>query len=516
MTRLSTGYKKYLTLLIVLGLLVSLSGCVTDRLITRKNQDANYDYCWMRITETKGDATLLNQRLDREITHYQNLTEEVLVAREQALKLTNWITNNIDRDIAIPPSMQDKLNIGMTRGLELSDKVVAVMARNECWLQADEEEMARRGLPELDPYTRFKGFTMALSATLMLYDTYFTTASILNKHDRIRQFLNQEDLGYARHEDQLEAVTDTMFNLSNVSLVAREIQFFESEYPNHDRYLSNDDKASYLTELIKQSPAYPVMQDYTLDDAKDQKEILAHGEVKDDLSEFKRHTVNGISKIFGNLVGLVEERKGKLYEDKNSHAYLSKNLKAGDILLEKTPFRLTDKMIPGHWGHAAIWVGSEKELKELGIWNNPWVKKYHKEISNDRFIVEALRSGVEINSLANFMNVDDVAIIRDPDRTKQQTAARIIRSLRQIGKEYDFNFNVETTDKIVCSQLVYLAYTEITWPTERMLGRYTISPDNVAHKAAHSGPLELIVFYHDGKRIDKQPVKLMEDLMRQK
>ena len=516
MACLRIGYKKYLTLVIVLGSFVPLSSCATDRLITRKNHDADHDYCWTRITETKGDATLLNQRLDREINNYQNLTEEVLVAREQALKLTNWITENIDRDIAIPPSMQDKLNIGMTRGLELSDQVVAVMARNECWLQADEEEMAGRGLPELDPYIRFKGFTMALSATLMLYDTYFTTAAILNKHDRIRQFLNQEDLGYERHEDQLEAVTDTMFNLSNVSLVAREIDFFEVEYPHHDTPLSSDDKASYLTELIKQSPAYPVMRDFTHDDAKDHKEILAHGDVKDKISEFKRNTVNGISKIFGNLVGLVEERKGKLYKDKNSHTYLTTTLKAGDILLEKTPFRLTDKMIPGHWGHAAIWVGDEKELRALGIWDHPRVKKYHEEISSGRRIVEALRSGVELSSLTDFMNVDDIAIIRDPDSSKKQTAARIIRSLRQIGKDYDFNFNVETTDKIVCSQLVYLAYTEITWPTERMLGRYTISPDNVAHKSAHNGPLELIVFYHDGKRIDKQPVKLMEDLMRQK
>ena len=32
---------------------------------------------------------------------------------------------------------------------------------------------------------------------------------------------------------------------------------------------------------------------------------------------------------------------------------------AGDILLEKTPFRLTDKLIPGYWGHAAVWIGGE-------------------------------------------------------------------------------------------------------------------------------------------------------------
>ena len=89
----------------------------------------------------------------------------------------------------------------------------------------------------------------------------------------------------------------------------------------------------------------------------------------------------------------------------------------------------------------------------------------------------------------------------------------IIRTFRQPGKEYDFNYDVETTDKIVCSQLVYLAYTDITWPTSKVAGRYTISPDNVAFKAINNGPLKLVVFYHDGKRIDENKEKLMEALM---
>jgi hypothetical protein len=47
-------------------------------------------------------------------------------------------------------------------------------------------------------------------------------------------------------------------------------------------------------------------------------------------------------------------------------------------------------------------------------------------------------------------------------------------------------------DKIVCSQLVYLSYEKIEWPTERVVGRYTISPDNIAAKALDEGPFNLI------------------------
>ncbi|MCP4769728.1 MAG: hypothetical protein GY875_26140 [Gammaproteobacteria bacterium] len=236
-------------------------------------------------------------------------------------------------------------------------------------------------------------------------------------------------------------------------------------------------------------------------------------EAADNFSELNRSALNGVSEFFGNLVGRVEERKGKLYGDKNIEAYLSEQLKAGDILLEKTPFRLTDKMIPGHWGHAAIWTGTKDELKQLGIWDHEVVRPYHEKIESGHGVIEALRSGVTINTLAHFMNIDDTAIIREPGISDKERAEDIIRTFRQLGKEYDFNYDVETTDKIVCSQLVYLAYTDITWPTSKIAGRYTISPDNVAFKAINNGPLKRVVFYHDGKRIDENKEKLMEELM---
>ena len=93
------------------------------------------------------------------------------------------------------------------------------------------------------------------------------------------------------------------------------------------------------------------------------------------------------------------------------------------------------------------------------------------------------------------MDVDDVAILR-PKKSGDDEVC--VRAFRQLGKEYDFNFDVETIDKIVCSELVYQVFTDVKWPTEKALGRYTISPDNVAVKA-HNGPFELVLFYHDGK-----------------
>jgi len=497
-----------------LCLVILLSGCTTDRLITRNNH--NYDHldCWQRIVDADNDANLLNNKLDREIDHYQLLLEEALAQRAQGIKLVNSVREITKQDQPIPPWMLESMNIGMQHGLDLTDRVVAHVANNECWLQASPDVLRQKNLSPIDPYTRFKGFLVALSATLALYDTYYSTAHLLNENPRVRQFLNRPDNGYERQSGQLKEVTNTIFNIDNIMLVKREIQFYEENLPVYFTKLEQDDTAGYLQTLIKQSPSYPIIRNASLDFIQLQQAILTSAEIDDSLADISRDTTNELSKLFGNVVGLIEERKGKLYQDKTTFEHLNGILVAGDILLEKTPFRLTDKMIPGHWGHAAIWIGTRSELKSLGIWDHPLVQKYHTQISNAQVIVEALRSGVEMNTLAHFMNIDDIAIIRDPDSTSQQTAQRILRTLRQVGKEYDFNFDVETTDKIVCSQLVYIAYNNIPWPTEKVMGRYTISPDNIAYKATGSGPLKLVTFYHDGKRVNEEPISLMESLMK--
>lgn len=212
----------------------------------------------------------------------------------------------------------------------------------------------------------------------------------------------------------------------------------------------------------------------------------------------------GLSMGFGNMVGLVQTRKGKMARLAASDvAVLESQLKPLDILLEKTPFRLTDKMIPGHYGHVAVWLGSEAELREMGIWDEI-APAYQDKIRQGGRIVEALRSGVTISSLERFLNIDDLLVLREsqtPDVDDQQAA--VLTALAQVGKEYDFNFDVLTHERIVCSELAYVVFPELPWPISKALGRYTISPDNVAQLAVSEEPiLDPVILYRDGVAIN--------------
>ena len=73
---------------------------------------------------------------------------------------------------------------------------------------------------------------------------------------------------------------------------------------------------------------------------------------------------------------------------------------------------------------------------------------------------------------------------------------------------------MNTIDKIVCSELAFVSFPSLDWPTIKTLGRHSISPDQVAELAWNNVPLKLVMFYHDGEFAEEAvQVAKMQDLM---
>lgn len=202
----------------------------------------------------------------------------------------------------------------------------------------------------------------------------------------------------------------------------------------------------------------------------------------DSISQSVNKITGWLSEIFGNMAGAISWRSGYLYQNSNALKQAILHLQPMDVLLEKSPFILTDKFIPGHYGHAAIYLGTKKQLESIGMWNHPDIIPYQKAIASGKTILEAVRSGVRLNSIEEFLNIDQMTIVRKKDALTNENLLieEITRGMDQIGKEYDFNFDISTLDKIVCSELIYIFYGHIHWPTEYRIGRPIITPDHVA------------------------------------
>ncbi len=497
--------KKIYILLIVVSL---ISSCSTGTKLNRKiffkdKEPVAVCESYQAMTDEQADADM-----NKDIYALQQSIERSLVFREKMTAAFKDVDFDNIPDKPFSPDKIDRLSKGLQREVDLMRPMFEMVVKHGCWVKHQEYTVTDQ--------VKLKGNLLVLATMMSLYDDYSAVIVVLNKNDRLRRFINRADAGYDREDYLLEGLTDMFVNHDLLSYVTDLIERYHQHEDAVKELALEDDTIKYLSQVIEKSKSYPVMLKMDYFDAANHRRSVRHNVTADTLNEIGRSSMNLLSEGFSTAIGSFEDRKGLLYNDEQLVKTISAQLQIGDILLEKTPFRLTDSMIPGHWGHAALWIGTEQELKNLGLWEHPLVSRYHEEIRRGELIAESLRTGTTLSSMTHFLNIDDIAVLRSrKPLSDQEMRETIILGLRQIGKEYDFNFDVETTDKIVCSQLVYLAYSKIEWPTESVVGRYTISPDNIANKALNNGPFELKLFYHEGKRVEKNELELMENLMKQ-
>jgi hypothetical protein len=163
-----------------------------------------------------------------------------------------------------------------------------------------------------------------------------------------------------------------------------------------------------------------------------------------------------------------------------------------DIILSKSPSHLTDKLIPGYFGHAAIWLGPGI-INKLLTGEEKRKDRLKFEI-NKKSVVEAIRSGVKTSSLEEFADGDAFLILRLKDISQPQKEAIIDNSRKQLRKDYDFIYDFESPETISCTELIYLAYDFIDWQVRYYGSEYYISPDDLPLTAFKNGELKFPVF----------------------
>ncbi len=442
----------------------------------------------------------------QEIETFQKLAEEALALRAVTIKVGNELQHKAQADMPLSGEDMDLLSFGLAAHLDLRKRLMDIAEAHECWLSMTDEELFASGLL---PRQHIEGIMLSLASALVMYDNYMLTATLFEGDTKLRKLLNDGDRGYQLDKAELLKVSLSYNSAIKRARVRRAMRYYEKALAAEKIPEVNQ----YLATLIDQSPSYDMVRKWSPLHVVSEKMGLYSHITSDSFNALQDKGISLFSMLFGNTVGLVETRKGKLYERKDVYAEMQSTLRTGDILLEKTPFRLTDKLIPGYWGHAAIWIGTEQELRELGIWDNPLVQKYHKDIKAGHLVVEALRSGVEMNPLKRFLNIDSIGVVRRSGLSALDRKTIVLQSLRQVGKAYDFNFDVESLEKVYCSKLIYLAYHGIDWPVQEAFGRTTFTPDDVAVNIFSEDSLQLVSFYHDGQKVQKEPVATLANLM---
>ena len=367
-----------------------------------------------------------------------------------------------------------------------------------------------------------KKVKLGLTFALLLYDNYLVAVAPFEEHNKLRYIINESGID-PEVEGYLRVVSESYTDRKKMQRLIKAIEFiskieqWESDHPKSDLVQSDPDN-QYLNMMIYGSPSYTEIRKNSSLETESMFSInrinIFKNKIEDNIRLISSDATNQVSKMFGNAAGIIVARRGKLDElPKEKQSEIIANLQPLDILLEKAPFRLTDYLIPGYWSHVALWSGTEEELSKLGVWDelpaiyNEAKETYHYSgpdfqdaIRNGHMVIEALRPGVQINTLQHFLNIDDLGVIRYNDLTLENKRSYLLNAFAQIGKSYDFNFDVESKNEIVCSELIYVSFDDLDWNTTKTVGRYTISPDNVAQNLAYDS-FDAIILYLDGVEV---------------
>ncbi|MES9857316.1 MAG: YiiX/YebB-like N1pC/P60 family cysteine hydrolase [Sedimenticola sp.] len=450
--------------------------------------------------------------------------------------------------------LSSNLFTGFSERVHTLDQIAEVWQKTEVVITQEQPTHITQSRVVLNPQDRqgrifIFNFKIMLASAVVMFDNYEAVLSKYLFDEEMRKSIRYMD---GRHEDVKRELISLWARVESGGLLrhlAQAVSYYDAiaeaskglkqaaDLGREERKMERN-----LDKVIRSSIAYRYAK------ASPEKLVQRNGlslwwnQRVDGFKSWWRNRAHDVSQIFGNLAGQGQCRKGVMYSTYHGKEEaldsLAAELKAGDILLEKTPFRSTDKYIPGHYGHMAIWTGTKGELQAYGIWeqlpalhreavnfyNYPESPTFQQSVEAGARIVEALRTGVEFHTLEHFMDIDDMGVIRpqrcamesesnNPNRSGCHTQAEIRRvllnSFQQLGKRYDFAFDAFTKDKIVCSELAYQAYDHVEFEISPSLGSMaSISPDQVALKAdglkegeGASDPFHPALLFHNGTRI---------------
>ena len=198
--------------------------------------------------------------------------------------------------------------------------------------------------------------------------------------------------------------------------------------------------------------------------------------------------------VVGRIIGHVAWRPGYL-SDPTIQAEIMDGLRVLDMIIVSSKGRLSGHTIPGLFFHAAVHVGSEDELKALGMWTHPAVAPHHEAIRRGARFIEADMRGVHLSPPSIVLNTDRAVVLRPQISTPGWRQRAMATLFGDLGRKFDFNFDAGRADRLFCVELICRAMPELRLPRDRAYGRETILPDRVVHDAARGKlPLRFVAY----------------------
>lgn len=169
-------------------------------------------------------------------------------------------------------------------------------------------------------------------------------------------------------------------------------------------------------------------------------------------------------------------------------------LEPGDVIITRHAKALTNLFIPGFWPHAALYIGTPAQVEGANIERSTRVDSLWLD---DICVLEARKDGVRLRSLEETLSVDKFVVLR-PNLKRGTVHEAIGRALTHQGKLYNFDFDFFSSDRIVCTEVIYRAYdglANIRFPLSERAGRQALSAEALVDFALDKGVFHPVAIF---------------------
>lgn len=193
---------------------------------------------------------------------------------------------------------------------------------------------------------------------------------------------------------------------------------------------------------------------------------------------------------------------------------LKTTLKPGDVFITRHDDAMSNLFLPGFWPHGALFIGSPETRKQRSIGD---VSDGHKHSAqHDINVLEAKKDGVLLRPIEETLQVDAFVVLR-PKLTAVQINEALSKGLSHAGKLYDFIFNFATSDRLVCTEVIYRAYHgvgPIDFSLSTKAGRKCLSAEDFLNQSIQNDWFEIAFLYGVEGNSWTEPKKLKTALAR--
>jgi len=161
-----------------------------------------------------------------------------------------------------------------------------------------------------------------------------------------------------------------------------------------------------------------------------------------------------------------------------THKYIENirpELRPGDIIIERTDWRISNPLYPGFWKHSFIYTGTLTEMDEYFNGSkviNGSVSEYLREKMPEVYeaytekygeyeanMIESKHLHVRIGPIEDYAQSDYLGVLR-PKLSNDVKLRAILKALSFAGKFYDLLFDYSDNSTLACSEIVYHSYRE--------------------------------------------------------